>query len=150
MSDDSPERTGETEGNPASPSVPSEGTPSDPAAAGTETPSRPARPRIFGKWAFWIVVFPFVFYLIGTMVAFLDVVSVIEEAVYLGRPFETTELHIIKSDGRLIFSDGAFHVFENVSEEGYFDRISGPSGYFLFDEGGKEKLFSFSRTISLR
>ena len=82
----------------------------------------------------------------GTMIAFIDVVSVIEEAVYLGRPFETTELHIINSDGLLIFSDGAFHVFENVSGEGYFTLISGPSGYFLLDEGGKEKLFSFSRT----
>jgi CAAX prenyl protease-like protein len=26
------------------------------------------RPRVFGRWAFWIVVFPFIFYLVGTMV----------------------------------------------------------------------------------
>lgn len=29
---------------------------------------RESRPRVFGRWAFWIVVFPFIFYLVGTMV----------------------------------------------------------------------------------
>ena len=82
----------------------------------------------------------------GTIIGFLDVVSIAEEAVYLGRPYETTELHIVSGDGRLIFSDGVFRVFEDISDEGYFAQISEPSGYFILEDGGVEKLFSYAHT----
>ena len=82
----------------------------------------------------------------GTIIAFLDVVSIAEEAVYLGRPYETTELQIIRDDGRVIFSDGVFRLFEDVSDEGYFVQMSEPSGYFILKEDGVEKLYSYAHT----
>ncbi|UCE80674.1 MAG: sensor histidine kinase [Methanobacteriota archaeon] len=83
----------------------------------------------------------------GAIIGFVDLVSVVEEAVYLGRPHETTTLRIIRDDGRMIFSDKVFHMFEDVSDEKYFEEISEPCGYFILNDDGIEKLFSYSLSL---
>ncbi|HUV61393.1 MAG TPA: sensor histidine kinase, partial [Thermoplasmata archaeon] len=80
----------------------------------------------------------------GAIIGYLDIVSLVEQAVYLGKPYETTEMKIVRSDGIVIFSTTVFTRFENASEEPYFEMITGESGYFLFGEGDDEKLYSYS------
>ncbi|UCE91160.1 MAG: sensor histidine kinase [Methanobacteriota archaeon] len=83
----------------------------------------------------------------GVAMALLDIVAISEEAVYFGRLYETTKMRIVTSDGRLIFSDGAFVAFDDVSDEQYFVRaLEETSGYTLAAEGGRERLFSFTRS----
>ncbi|MDH3365971.1 MAG: sensor histidine kinase [Thermoplasmata archaeon] len=80
----------------------------------------------------------------GAIIGHLDIVSLVEQTVYLGKPYETTEMQIVRSDGLVIFSSSAFTMFENASEEPYFEMMVGQSGYFLFGEGENEKLYSYS------
>jgi signal transduction histidine kinase len=80
----------------------------------------------------------------GAIIGYLDIVSLVEQAVYLGKPYETTEMLIVRSDGRVIFSTTVFTQLEFASEEPYFDMIAGESGYFLFGSGDDEKLYSYS------
>lgn len=83
----------------------------------------------------------------GIAMALLDIVAISEEAVYFGRQYETTKMRIVTMDGRLIFSDGAFMAFEDVSDEEYFERaLESATGYTLAEEGGRERLFSFTRS----
>lgn len=83
----------------------------------------------------------------GMTMGLLDIVAISEEAIYFGPLYETTRMRILTPDGRLIFSDGAFTAFEDVSDEEYFQRaIETPSGYMLAEEGGRERLFSFTRS----
>jgi uncharacterized protein len=70
MKDEYPDPADDAGSSPESePTPPSDsaltGRSADAAADAAQEP----RPRVFGRWAFWIVVFPFIFYLVGTMVA---------------------------------------------------------------------------------
>ena len=82
----------------------------------------------------------------GAIIGYLDIVSLVEQAVYLGKPYETTEMLIVRSDGLIIFSTTVFTRLEDASQEPYFEMIAGESGSFLFGEGGGEKLYSYSTT----
>ena len=80
----------------------------------------------------------------GALMAFLNIVGVIDESVYLGKAYSSTEIRLISPDGRMIYSEGAFRVFEDVSDEDYFSEITASEGYFMAAEGGREKLFAYS------
>lgn len=82
----------------------------------------------------------------GAMIGYIDIVSLVEQAVYLGRPYETTEMMIVSSDGRLIFSSTVFTNFENVSDDPFFQMMTSGSGHFLFGEGDSEKLYAYATT----
>jgi signal transduction histidine kinase len=82
----------------------------------------------------------------GAVIGHLDIVSLVDQAVFLGKPYQTTEMLIIRNDGLLVYSSSVFSIFENVSDEQYFMDITGQSGYFLLGAGDNEKLYSYSRT----
>jgi signal transduction histidine kinase len=81
---------------------------------------------------------------IGGMMAFLNIVGVIDESVYLGKAYSSTELKLITTDGRVIYSDGAFRVFDDISGEDYYSAITENEGYFTASEGDREKLFAYA------
>lgn len=80
----------------------------------------------------------------GAMMAFLNIVGVVDESVYLGKAYASTQLRVISLDGRMIYSEGVFHVFENVSNEEYFSAITGLEGYFLASENDRDRLFAYA------
>jgi signal transduction histidine kinase len=80
----------------------------------------------------------------GTIFAFLDIVSVAEEALYLGETYQTTEMRVVTPDGRLVFSSGVFDMLEDVSDEDFFIKATDQNGYFITTEHGQEKLFSYA------
>lgn len=80
----------------------------------------------------------------GTIFAFLDIVSVAEEALYLGETYQTTEMRVVTPDGRLVFSSGVFDMLEDISDEDFFIKATAQNGYFITTEHGHEKLFSYA------
>jgi CAAX prenyl protease-like protein len=92
MSDDSQERqTGPQDSPYAGSNVPA-----DPKGVATpETaPRRQARPRVFGRFAFWIVVFPFLFYLFGMMIGgYIEDLRIMDVKGELEKPHEDDEGH---------------------------------------------------------
>jgi len=80
----------------------------------------------------------------GTIFAFLDIVSVAEEALYLGEIYQTTEMRVVTPDGRLVFSSGVFDMLEDVSDEDFFIKATDQNGCFITIEHGHEKLFSYA------
>lgn len=82
--------------------------------------------------------------MIGAMMAFLNVVGVIDESVYLGKAYSSTQIRLISTDGRMIYSEGAFRVFEDISDEEYYSAIVDSEGYFMAVEGDRDKLFAYS------
>jgi len=83
----------------------------------------------------------------GAMMAFLDIIAIAEESVYFGEPYETTETHIVTSDGRILFANGVFQILEDVSDEDYFVGATESSGYFIGYEGDRERLFAYSHSL---
>lgn len=82
----------------------------------------------------------------GVVFAFVNFVAIANEAVYLGEVYETTELRVVTSDGRLAFSGGAFDMLADVSTKGFFTMADDYSGYFIVMENDHEKLFSYTHT----
>lgn len=82
----------------------------------------------------------------GMMMAFLNIAGVVEESVYAGKPYHSTQFRLISLDGRVIYSEGAFHVLEDVSDQEYFQSITQERGYFLADESERNWLFAYSES----
>lgn len=80
----------------------------------------------------------------GVMRAFVDSTAVVMEAQFESRVFETTEIDILTPDMRLIYSTHAFRTYEDVSSEDYAQNIVGESGYFMSEEAGRERMYSYS------
>ncbi len=87
---------------------------------------------------------------IGVIKAVLDIKRIIREAEILTKRFETTEIKLITHDGKLIYATKAFKFLEDVSEKEFFNRIMANSGYFIAQEGGIEKLFSYIHSKGYR
>lgn len=81
---------------------------------------------------------------IGVMMAFINIVGVIDESVYLGKTFSSTEVRLISTDGSTLYSEGVFRLFDDVSGEDYYSTIVGPLGYFVATEDDREKLFAYA------
>jgi len=84
--------------------------------------------------------------MIGVLRGWLNFVGVIDEAVYLGKAYDSTRMSLISTSGRLLYSDGAFHAFEDVSNSSYFTAMVGQSGSFRGVDGGREKLFAYTHS----
>lgn len=83
----------------------------------------------------------------GVIMAFLDLIAMAENSVYFVETYETTETHIVSSDGRLLFSNGVFQILEDVSHEDYYVGVTESSGYFIGYENDRERLFAYSHSL---
>ena len=66
------------------------------------------------------------------------------------RKYETTGIKLTTNNGKLIYETRAFKFLEDVSRKEFFNRIKGERGFFIAKEGGREKLFSFTRSKGYR
>jgi len=82
--------------------------------------------------------------LLGIMKAVLDVRGIIREAEIAIQKYKTTEMKLVTKDGRLIYATKTFKFLEDVSEKGFFKKIKGQSSFFVAEEGGRKRLFSYA------
>lgn len=82
--------------------------------------------------------------LIGVMRAHVGATEVVMEAQFETHVYETTEVDIMTPDLRLVYSTHAFTTYDDMSSVIYVQQIEGESGYFLSEEGGRERLYSYS------
>lgn len=54
------------------------------------------------------------------------------------------ETRLISPEGRLLFESQVFQFNRDLSGTPLFEKISGATGYFIIEEHGKKKIFSFS------
>lgn len=81
---------------------------------------------------------------LGVMRAFVGAMEVVMEAQFETHVFETTEVDILTQDLRLLYSTHAFITYSDMSSEVYVQQIQGDSGYYMSEEGGRDRLFSYS------
>jgi len=81
---------------------------------------------------------------IGVAKAVLNILTVAKEIELTALGYETSELKIATSDGRLIFSSRAYSILEDLSERDFFLQITDDEGHFSGSEGGTERLFSYA------
>lgn len=81
---------------------------------------------------------------IGAMMAFLNIIGVVDESVFSGGTYSSTQLRVISNDGRMIYSEGVLRVFEDVSDQDYFRSITDLGGYFLARESDRDRLYAYA------
>jgi methyl-accepting chemotaxis protein len=82
---------------------------------------------------------------IGVLMARIDADYLIRNAVITYKKYETTQVKLTSTDGRLLYSTKAYRFMEDVSQKQYFRGVTGGSGSFIAPEGGRTALFSYSR-----
>ncbi len=81
---------------------------------------------------------------LGVMRAFVGATEIVMEAQFETRVYETTEVDILTSDMRLVYSTHAFRTYDDMSEDVYVQQVEGESGYFISQEAGRERLYSYA------
>jgi signal transduction histidine kinase len=79
----------------------------------------------------------------GVSKAVINVLSVAKDIELTALGYETSELKITTSDGRLIFSSRAYVMLRDVSSTAFFGQVAGERGHFSEKEGEMDRLFSY-------
>jgi len=87
---------------------------------------------------------------LGVIKTFVAAEDIIREAEIAIKKYETTSIKLTTKDGKLIYSTKAFRFLEDVSEKVFIKNVKGESGFFIAEEGGREKLFSFAHSKGYR
>ena len=86
----------------------------------------------------------------GIMKAVLNIKAVVREAEIAVKEYETTRIKLMTNDGKLIYSTKTFRFLEEVSKQDFFKKIKGESGFFIAEQGGVKKLYSYTRSKAFR
>lgn len=87
---------------------------------------------------------------IGIMKAVVAAEETMREAEIALKEHETTKIKLLTKEGKVIYTTGAFNFLEDVTGEDYFKKLQEESGVFILQEGGREKLFSYTRSKGFR
>jgi methyl-accepting chemotaxis protein len=71
---------------------------------------------------------------------------VVRNAVITYKKYETTQVRLATADGRLIYATKAYRFMEDVSTKPYFTAVTGDTGSFVANDGGRATLFSHARS----
>ncbi|MBN2323368.1 MAG: methyl-accepting chemotaxis protein [Spirochaetes bacterium] len=80
---------------------------------------------------------------IGAIKASVSADGVIRKTLLSLKRYKTTELLLMTTSGKAVYSTNAFRFHEDLSGKPYFKNIKGLSGYFTVEEGQKQRLFSY-------
>ncbi|MCJ2533433.1 MAG: HAMP domain-containing protein, partial [Candidatus Thermoplasmatota archaeon] len=80
---------------------------------------------------------------IGVARAMINILAVAKDIELTALGYETSELKITTSDGRLIFSSRAYVMLQNVSSSSFFELATDQRGHFIANEGEADRLFSY-------
>jgi signal transduction histidine kinase len=81
---------------------------------------------------------------IGVAKAVINMLSVAKDIELTDLGYETSELKIVASDGRMIFASRAYVILQDVSSSSFFEQAVGERGHFSDREGETDRLFSFA------
>jgi signal transduction histidine kinase len=81
---------------------------------------------------------------IGVAKAMINMLSIAKDIELTDLGYETSELIIVTSDGRMIFASRAYVILQNVSSSSFFEHAVGERGHFFAKEGETDRLFSFA------
>ena len=87
---------------------------------------------------------------VGVIKAVISSKGIIKESEVLSKKYETTEIQVITNDGRLVYSSKPFRLLEDISHQDFYKNIKNKSGYFISEEGGREKLFSYAKSTGYK
>ncbi|MEW6426506.1 MAG: PAS domain S-box protein [Thermodesulfobacteriota bacterium] len=82
---------------------------------------------------------------LGVMKAVIAVSGLIRQVELSEKRFETTRISLLTHDGRLLYRSTAHRVQEDLSTAPFWARIQSRQGYFTAGEGGRQRLYAFSR-----
>jgi methyl-accepting chemotaxis protein len=71
---------------------------------------------------------------------------IVRETVIATKKYETTQVKLFNNNGQMIYSTKPFKFLEDVSGKEFYKKIKGESGFFIAQEGAKERLFSHVRS----
>jgi signal transduction histidine kinase len=80
---------------------------------------------------------------IGVARAMVNILAIAKEIELTALGYETSELKVTTSDGRLIFSSRAYVMLQNVSSSAFFELATEERGHFIEMEGDARRLFSY-------
>jgi signal transduction histidine kinase len=80
---------------------------------------------------------------IGVARAMINILAIANDIEHVSLGYETSELKITTSDGRLIFSSRAYIMLQNVSTSPFFEHATDMRGHFVEREGETNRLFSY-------
>ncbi len=80
---------------------------------------------------------------IGVARATINVLAVAKDIELTALGYETSELVITASDGRLIFASRAYVLLQNVSSSAFYENATDGRGHFIAKEGEENRLFSY-------
>ncbi|MCJ7489727.1 MAG: HAMP domain-containing protein [Thermoplasmata archaeon] len=81
---------------------------------------------------------------IGVAKAMINMLSIAKDIELTDLGYETSELKIVTSDGRMIFASRAYVILQNISSSSFFEHAVGERGHFSDREGETDRLFSFA------
>jgi signal transduction histidine kinase len=80
---------------------------------------------------------------IGAAKAVINILAIANDIEDISLGYETSELKITTSDGRLIFSSRAYVMLQNVSSTPFFGQVTDSRGHFVEREGETNRMFSY-------
>ena len=80
---------------------------------------------------------------IGVIKAIMHVTGIIKQAELAAERCQTTEIKLITKKGQLIYATKSFRILEDISGKEFFKKIKQQSGFFISQEGGRERIFSY-------
>jgi signal transduction histidine kinase len=83
---------------------------------------------------------------IGIIKGVVSIREVIREAESTSKKYGTTVVKLLTADGKLIYATKDFTFLEDVSGKEFFKNIKSGSGFFVAQDEGRERLFSYAHS----
>ena len=83
---------------------------------------------------------------VGALMVKISADSIIRNAVITYKKYDSTQVRLLTTDGKLIYGTRAYRFMEDVSTKSFFQGIKGDSGSFVAADAGRTTLFSYARS----
>ena len=80
---------------------------------------------------------------VGVAMAMINILAIVNDIEHISLGYETSELKITTSEGRLIFASRAYVILQDVSSSPFFIYATEERGHFVEREGETDRLFSY-------
>lgn len=83
---------------------------------------------------------------LGVAKGFVSLLAIVKAVEISEKRYESTDIRLISGSGRLLYATRAFVFLEDMSGQELFSKTKGESGFFMAEEGGRKRLFSYTRS----